>query len=221
MKVQELREVREVGEPGEARRLNASAFILFLALPLLTAVPALAQTVPAPATAAPAAAPMVQKLFRADSKVGFVDLQRIFNESAYGKQGIAKIGALQKSLADGLTARSRDMQALSDKIKAQQTIVAPAVWLEWNGDLQRMQREAQFAEQEANMQVEQLQQRLLANFEILVRPVIESVRAEKNLWAIFAVQPVQDGAGTLSLIAADPAIDLSAEVVALLDRQSK
>lgn len=195
----------------------ACAAILFL----VTAVPAAAQTAPPQAPAAPAPAPMVQKLFRADSKVGFVDLQRIFNESAYGKQGIAKIGALQKTLADGLSARSREMQALSDKIKTQQTIVAPAVWLEWNGDLQRMQREAQFAEQEANMQVEQLQQRLLANFEVLVRPVIESVRAEKNLWAIFGVQPVQDSAGTLTLIAADPAIDLSAEVVALLNRQSK
>ena len=198
-------------------RLVSAAILLIALVP----IPATAQTVPPPAPAASAAPSMVQKLFRADSKVGFVDLQRIFNESAYGKQGIAKISALQKTLADGLSARSRDMQALSEKIKTQQTVVAPAVWLEWNSDLQRMQREAQFAEQEANMQVEQLQQRLLANFEILVRPVIESVRVEKNLWAIFGVQPVQDGAGTLSLIAADPAIDLSAEVVALLNKQSK
>jgi len=210
MEVKEVRQLRKVGQVA----------ILFAVL-AIAPMPAAAQTVPPPAPATPAAAPMVQTLFRADSKVGFVDLQRIFNESAYGKQGIAKIGALQKTLADGLSARSRDMQALSEKIKTQQTVVAPAVWLEWNTDLQRMQREAQFAEQEANMQVEQLQQRLLANFEVLVRPVIESVRAEKNLWAIFGVQPVQDGAGTLSLIAADPAIDLSAEVVALLNRQSK
>ena len=197
-------------------RLVSAAILSLVMMP----IPAAAQTAPPQAPAAPAPS-MVQKLFRADSKVGFVDLQRIFNESAYGKQGIAKIGALQKTLTDGLTARSREIQALSEKIKTQQNIVAPAVWLEWNGDLQRMQREAQFAEQEANMQVEQLQQRLLANFEAMVRPVIESVRTEKNLWAIFSVQPAQDSAGTLSLIAADPAIDLSAEVVALLNRQSK
>lgn len=198
-------------------RLVRAAILSLFMMP----VPAAAQTAPPQAPAAAPAPSMVQKLFRADSKVGFVDLQRIFNESAYGKQGIAKIGALQKTLTDGLTARSREIQALSEKIKTQQNIVAPAVWLEWNGDLQRMQREAQFAEQEANMQVEQLQQRLLANFEAMVRPVIESVRTEKNLWAIFSVQPAQDGAGTLSLIAADPAIDLSAEVVALLNKQSK
>ena len=191
--------------------------ILFLVLAVAPGIAA-AQTTP-PAAPAPQTAPVVQKLFRADSKVGFVDLQRIFSESAYGKQGLAKIGALQKTLGDGLTIRSKEIQALSDKMKAQQTIVAPAVMLEWNSDLQRMQREAQFAEQEANVQVEQLQQRLLANFESMVRPVIETVRTEKNLWAIFAVQPVQDAPGTLTLIAADPAIDLSGEVVALLNKQ--
>lgn len=190
--------------------------VLFLCI---CPIPATAQTAPPPT--APATQPVVQKLFRADSKVGFVDLQRIFNESAYGKQGIARIGALQKTLSDGLSARARDLQAMSEKIKTQQNLVAPAVWLEWNTDLQRMQREAQFAEQEAQVQVEQLQQRLLASFEALVRPVIESVRAEKNLWAIFAVQPPQDSAGTLSLIAADPAIDLSSEIVTILNRQSR
>lgn len=199
------------------KRLVSAAF-LFLSL---CSLPAMAQTA-APQPPAPAAAqPVVQKLFRADSKVGFVDLQRIFNESAYGKQGIAKIGTVQKSLSDGLSVRARDIQALSDKIKTQQNLVAPSAWLEWNGELQRMQREAQFAEQEAQMQVEQLQQRLLANFEALVRPIIESVRTEKNLWAIFAVQPVQDSPGTLTLIAADPAIDLSLEIVSILNRQSK
>ena len=191
--------------------------ILFLVLVLAPSASA-AQTVPPPAPA-PQTAPVVQKLFRADSKVGFVDLQRIFNDSAYGKQGLAKIGALQKTLGDALSVRSREIQALSDKMKAQQTIVAPAVMLEWNSDLQKMQREAQFAEQEANVQVEQMQQRLLANFETIVRPVIETVRSEKNLWAIFAVQPVQESPGSLTLIAADPAIDLSGEVVALLNKQ--
>ena len=191
--------------------------ILFILLVLAPGIAA-AQATPPPAPA-PQTAPVVQKLFRADSKVGFVDLQRIFNESAYGKQGMARIGALQKTLGDALSIRSKEIQALSDKMKAQQTIVAPAVILEWNSDLQRMQREAQFAEQEANVQVEQMQQRLLANFEAIVRPVIESVRSEKNLWAIFAVQPVPESPGSLTLIAADPTIDLSGEVVALLNKQ--
>ena len=129
-----IRKVRKVG------KVKNSAVMLLLGVLAIVPMPAAAQTVPPQAPAAPAPPPMVQKLFRADSKVGFVDLQRIFNESAYGKQGIAKIGALQKTLSDGLSARTREMQVLSDKIKTQQNIVAPVVWLEWNSDLQRMQR---------------------------------------------------------------------------------
>jgi Skp family chaperone for outer membrane proteins len=189
----------------------------------LYAVPAEAQQVQQvpPVQPVQEPAPVVQKLFREDSKVGFVDLQRIFSESAYGKQGMARVTALQKSLSDRLATRGRDIQALSEKIKTQQTLVTQQVWLEWNGELQRMQREAQFAEQEAQITVEQAQQSLLAQFEVMVRPVIESVRSQRKLWAVFAVQPTQESAGTLSLIAADPAIDLSAEVVQLLDKQGR
>ena len=187
-------------------------------------VPADAQTVQQvqqvpPVQQVPEPAPMVQKLFREDSKVGFVDLQRIFSESVYGKQGMAKVTALQQSLTDRLTTRGRDIQALSEKIKTQQTLVTQQIFFEWNSELQRMQREAQFAEQEAQILVEQMQQSLLANFEVLVRPVIESVRSQRKLWAVFAVQPPQESGGMLSLIAADPAIDLSTEVVQLLDKQ--
>jgi Skp family chaperone for outer membrane proteins len=182
--------------------------------------PAIAQTQPPQTAQAEAPSSMVQKLFRPDSKVGFVDLQRVFNESAFGKQSLVKIVELQKTLSDGLSAKARDLQLLSEKIKTQQSLVDASVWMGWNMDFARMQREAQFAEQEAQIQVEQLQQTLMANFEGLVRPVIETVRANRDLWVIFGIQPPQEGAGSLSLLAADPAVDLSAEVAMLLNRQT-
>ena len=201
------------------------AIRIAMALLCLTPVCALAQgsppVTPPAAQDATVQEPVVQKLFRADSKVAFVDLQRIFSESQYGIRGMAQITALQKNLSDGLAGRSRDLQAMSEKMKTQQSLVSEQVWLEWNADFLKMQREAQFAEQEAQIQVEQLQQRLLANFEDMVRPAIESVRAQHDLWAVFALQPQQESAGTLSLIAADPAIDLSAEVIALLNEPQR
>ena len=39
---------------------------------------------------------MVQKLFRPDSKIAFVDLQRIFSESDYGVKGMAQVTALPR-----------------------------------------------------------------------------------------------------------------------------
>ena len=148
-----------------------------------------------------------------------MDLQRIFNQSAYGKKSAAQISALETTLTAGLAERSKNLQALSEKVKTQQGIVAEATWLTWNADLLRMQREAQFAQQEAQIQVEQLQQSLLGAFEKVVTPMIEAVRKERGLWLVFALQPATADASPLALVAADPSLDLSAEIVRRLDGQ--
>lgn len=165
----------------------------------------------------PPPTPPTARLFPADSKVAFVDLQRIFSQSAYGKQSVARISALETNLASAMAERSRNLQALSEKVKTQQGIVEESVWLTWNADLLKMQREAQFAQQEAQIQIEQLQQNLLGSFEKLVTPLIETVRQERGLWLVFALQPATADTTPLSLVAADPALDLSAEIVRRLD----
>ncbi len=176
-----------------------------------------AQTPPTPPTTPTTPTPPAARLFPADSKVAFVDLQRIFSQSAYGKQSVAQISALETNLAAGLAERSKNLQALSEKVKTQQGVVEEAVWLTWNADLLKLQREAQFAQQEAQIQVEQLQQNLLGSFEKMVTPLIETVRKERGLWLVFALQPATADATPLSLVAADPALDLSAEIVRRLD----
>ncbi|MCC7186693.1 MAG: OmpH family outer membrane protein [Acidobacteria bacterium] len=192
-------------------RLRTISLMATLGL-ILAAAAASAQTTTPPAAEA-------SRLFPPDSKVAFVDLQRIFNQSAYGKKSVAQITALETSLTAGLAERSKNLQALSEKVKTQQGIVAETTWLTWNADLLRMQREAQFAQQEAQIQVEQLQQSLLGAFEKVVTPMIETVRKERGLWLVFALQPATADTAPLSLVAADPALDLSAEIVRRLDGQ--
>jgi Skp family chaperone for outer membrane proteins len=199
-------------------RLRPAGLMAALALTLLAGTAA-AQTTTPPAPVAPPQETAPSRLFPADSKVAFVDLQRVFNQSAYGKKSLAQIAALETSLTAGLAERSKNLQALSEKVKTQQGIVAEATWLTWNSDLLRMQREAQFAQQEAQIQVEQLQQTLLGTFEKAVTPMIEAVRKERGLWLVFALQPATADAAPLSLVAADPSLDLSAEIVRRLDGQ--
>ncbi len=78
----------------------------------------------------------------------------------------------------------------------------------------RLQREAQFAQQEARVQSSQLQQEVFADFERRIVPVLDTLRVEKRLHAIFAVQP--EGGG-LTLLSYDPGLDVSAEVVKRLN----
>lgn len=178
-------------------------------------VPATAQTTaqppaaPVPQVAAPPQAP-----FPADAKIAFVNLQFVFSESALGKQGNDRLKVFNEKLFAGLAARNKEIQGLTEKIKTQQTVIEASVLKVWTNDLQRLQREAQFAQQEAQVQSQQLQQEVFADFEKRIVPVLDALRAEKRLHAIFAVQP--EGGG-LTLLSYEPGLDLSPEVVKRLN----
>jgi len=178
---------------------------------LFGSVPAFAQGA-APAT--PPASQAVQAPLPAGARIAFVNLQVVFNESAQGKKGQERWKVLSDKLFAGLAARSKEIQGLSEKIQAQGTVVDPGVLKQWNQDLARLQREAQFAEQEAQVQRDQLQQEVLADFEKLVVPVINAMRVDKKLDAILAVQGEPSG---LTLISVEPGLDLSTELVKRLN----
>ena len=184
----------------------------------LSVIPAAAQTTaqpparpaaPAPQVAAPAQAP-----FPADAKIAFVNLQFVFSESSLGKQGNDRLKVFNDKLFAGLSARDKEIQGLTEKIKTQQGVVEASALKVWTNDLQRLQREAQFAQQEARVQSSQLQQEVFADFERRIVPVLDTLRVEKHLHAIFAVQP--EGGG-LTLLSYDPGLDVSAEVVKRLN----
>jgi Skp family chaperone for outer membrane proteins len=148
------------------------------------------------------------------AKIAFVNLQIVFNESDAGKQGQEQVRLFNQKLFAGLTAREKEIQGLSEKIKTQQNLVAETMISAWNQDLARLQREAQFARQEAQIQSESLQQQVLADFSRKIQPVIEAVRVEKALHAIVGIQ---GDPGGLTLLSIEPGMDLSAEIVRRLN----
>jgi outer membrane protein len=178
-----------------------------------TQKPPPAQTLPAtqkPATPAPTPVP-----FPPDSKVAFIDLQAIVQQSKLGKQGRDAMQALNDKLASELAAKNKEIQALQDKMKTQQGVVADAVMNNMAKDLDRLQREAQFKQQDAQVQVDSLNQELLASFQQKVLPLVEKLREERGLWIIFAL------GDNSNIAAAHAGLDLSAEIVKRLDATIK
>jgi Skp family chaperone for outer membrane proteins len=187
--------------------------VALLVLGVLTSgVPAFAQT-PAPPPAQ-AAVPAAIAPLPAGARIGFVNLQLVFTESAVGKLGQDRWRVLNEKLFSGLAARNKEIQGLTEKIQSQRALVGDSVLKQWNQDLARLQREAQFAQQEAQVQSDLAQQDVLADFEKLIVPVINALRVEKKLDAVLAVQG--EGGG-LSLLSIDPGLDLSAEVIKRLN----
>lgn len=176
--------------------------------PTPTPAPPLPMQTPKPSALKPPAP------FPADAKIAFINLEIVFEESELGKAGQARWRGLTEKLFNSLTAKEKEIQTLSDKIKNQQSTAGEAVLKSWSLDLARMQREHQFAQQEARAQSEQLQQEVLGEFGKKVQPVIDALRAEKGLHAILSVQRSDGG---LTLLSVEPGVDLSAELVKRLN----
>jgi outer membrane protein len=170
------------------------------------------QTPPAGQKPAPTPTPKPEPVpFPADAKVAYIDLQAVVQQSRLGKQGRDAMQALNDKLAAELAAKNKEIQALQDKMKQQQGVVSDAVYNNMAKDLDRLQREAQFKQQDAQVQVDQLNADLLQSFQNKVMPIVEEVRKERGLWIVFALGE------NSNIAAAHLGLDLSAEIVKRLD----
>jgi outer membrane protein len=175
---------------------------------------AAAQTPAAPATQAPA--PTVQPPapvaapFPADSKIAFIDIQAIVNQSQLGKSGQDKLKDLNDKKSAELAAQNKQVQTLQQEIAAGSAVLSATVLAQKNAELDRLTRETQFKQEQAQADVNALNQQLLDEFQAKVLPIVEQIRAERNLWVIFSTAD----AGVAAMHAG---LDLSAEVVKRLD----
>lgn len=165
---------------------------------------------PPPATPAPkpAATPVP---FPPEAKLAYIDLQVVVRDSKLGKSGQDSMKVLNDKLGSALAAKNKEIQALQEKMKAQQSVVSDTVYNGMAKDLERLGREAQFMQQDAQVQIDQKNAELLQDFQAKVLPLVEELRKEKGLWIIFALGE------NSNIAAAHAGLDLSGEIVKRLD----
>ena len=149
--------------------------------------------------------------FPEGAKIAYIDLALIVDQSQLGKDGRAAMSVLNEKLTAGLTDKQKAIVALQDQIKAQQNVVAESKLQEMVRNLERLQREAQFAQQDAQVQVDQLNQELIKNLQDKVLPIVEQVRKDRDLHIIFVLGE------NSNIAAAHGGLDLTMEVVKRLD----
>jgi len=200
-------------------------FSIAVLMTLFVAPAAFAQTTPPPTTPPPAGqkptpppAPQTAKPpapapvpFPADVKIGFVNMQYVVSESKYGKAGTEKLNALRTKREADNQGRIKALQALQNEIQTQATVMAPAVLQQKNQEASRLQAQLQFEQQQLQVDAEALENQLMEDFGAKVLPIVEQIRKEKNLWAIFT-----SGNGS-NVAALMPGVDISADVIKILD----
>jgi outer membrane protein len=175
--------------------------------------PTPAPTAQQPATPAPAAQPPALKPpapFPQDSKIGFVDINAVAANSAAGKDASGKLKALQDKKLAEINEKNKQLQATQQKLTTGGSVLNDTARDQLQKDVDRMQRDIQFTQQNAQAEYNELQEDLRNDFQKRLMPIIDALATEKGLYAIFSVSD----AGAMYV---HPGLDLTAEVVKRLD----
>ncbi len=191
------------------RTVTFAAGLLALAVgPAFAQAPAVAPAT-APATApvtAPATAPVTAPASGA-TKIGVIEVQRIVQESAIGKESLARVQKLQQTKQEDLQKRQKELRDLEQKIQDQGKALSEdameKLQKEYQGkavDLKRFQDDAQ-------KELEEAQRKELGDLEKRIMPVINDVAREQGYQLVF--NKFNSGL----LFADDKSVDLTESVI--------
>ena len=170
-----------------------------------------AQT-PAATAAKPTPTPVVLPPFPPESKIGFVDLQSVVSQSILGKAGTTQMEQLSKKLETELVGLQTKLKEAQTRQQTQSSLLSEAAAAQLAKDIDRLNREFTFKQQEAQSEMQAAQADLLQDFEKKVLPILEALAKEKYLHAVFNL--ADSGA-----VYVFPGLNLSPELVKRVDAQ--
>jgi Skp family chaperone for outer membrane proteins len=175
--------------------------VMLSAAPMSAQAPAPAQAAPAPQTQKPAGPP--PPTFQAGMKYGYVNYQQAFLDSTEGR----RVQTLFQSKQNEIAEKSKALEAARDKAVKQASVLNDDAKLKIQGDLDKQQRDLERLVTDAEEELQRIQQQEEQNFARRLGPVIQQVAKEKQIHFVFR---------EAALFWADPGVDLTPEVIALL-----
>jgi outer membrane protein len=173
-----------------------------------------AQQPPATPAQPPAAQPAPPAPFPEGAKVAWVDIQAVASNSAEGKAATAKIQEFNKKKTAELAEKQKALQGMQTKLQQGGLVLSDQARAQLEKDIDKANRELQFAQSEAQSEQQQLTNDLQNDFQVKLQPIIDAVAKEKGLHMVFSIR--DSGA-----IWASPGLDISAEVVKRFDAAAK
>jgi len=177
------------------------------------AAPAPVPQTPTPApTPPPAAQPPVP--FPAGAKFAYINPPRIFQETAAGKASVGRITALTQKKQSEFQAKQKAMADNQQKLQSSGGVMSDAARGQLEKEIERQNTEIQRFQQDAQAEINELQNEVQAEFVQKVNPIIDAVAKEKGLQIVF-------NGGDAGFAWADPGLDLTSEVIKRLDAATK
>ena len=210
-------------------RGSAIAASLALSLTAMSAVPVFAQPAPAPtrpaqpapaqpAPATPAQPPATQAPppvqppapFPAGAKVAYFNPQAVFQNSADGKAAVSRVNALIQKKQTENADKAKLLQGNQQKLQTSGSVMNEAARTQLEKEIERQTKDAERFQQDAQAEINELQQEVQNEFVKTLSPIIEQLANEKGLHMVF--NAVESG-----IAWAAPGLDLTADVIKKLD----
>ena len=117
---------------------------------------------------------------QAQTKIGVIEVQRIVQDSAVGKESLARVQKLQSQKADELGKRQKELRDLEQKIQEQGKSLSEDAMEKLQKDYQSKAVELKRFQDDAQRELEEVQRKELKTLEDRVLPVIQSVAKEQG-----------------------------------------
>lgn len=201
-------------------RLLKTMFVA-AALSAIAAGPAFAQAAaaeqakptPPPATPAQPPAPAAAAAplpYPEGAKIAYIDIQAVASNSAEGKAATGKLQELEKKKIAEIQVKNKQLEDAKTKQQTSSTIINDAARLSLEKEIDKLTREVQFLQQEAQSERAALQNELQIEFQRKLNPVLEQIGKEKNLHMLVDIQ----NSGAVWVYTG---LDLTEEVIKRLD----
>jgi outer membrane protein len=174
--------------------------------------PAPAQPPAAPTPTPPAAATPAQPPapFPAGAKVAFFNPQAVFQNSTEGKAAVTRVNALIQKKQTENADKAKQLQANQQKLQSSGSVMNEAARAQLEKEIDRQTKEAERFQQDAQAEINELQQEVQNDFVKKLSPIIDQLAVEKGLQIVF--NAVESG-----IAWAQPGLDLTPDVVKKLD----
>jgi outer membrane protein len=163
-------------------------------------------TTPAPAPETPAA----PRPYPEGAKIAYIDIQAVASNSVDGKAATAKLQELEKKKVAEIQAKNKQLDEARTKQQTSSTIMNDSARLTLEKEVDKLTREVQFLQQEAQSERQALQAELQVEFQRKLNPILEQIGREKGLHMLVDIQ--NSGA-----VWVDVGLDLTQEVIKRLD----
>ena len=167
-----------------------------------------AQPPPAPAAVQPPAP------FPVGAKLAFFNPQAVFQNSADGKAAVARVNALIQKKQTENGDKAKLLQGNQQKLQTSGSVMNETARVQLEKEIEKQTKDAERFQQDAQAEINELQQEVQNEFVKKLSPIIEQIAVEKGLQIVFNLAEA-------GVAWATPGLDLTGDVVKRLDAVAK